>query len=85
MGGFILAKHLGFFADLLVIDNNKILMFLFQVETMLRTAGMTEKGFRYHANTQVTSWAKLLAVLCILTNEDINIRNTIELNNQMSQ
>ena len=48
---------------------------------MLRETGMTEKQFRYYANSEIDSWPKLLATLTILANESIDIRTTLEEHN----
>ena len=50
---------------------------------MLRKSGMDdERDFRYYANSELTSWPRLLATLCILANEEVNVRATIEHHNE---
>ena len=48
---------------------------------MLRNAGMDEINIRYYANKELDSWPKLLATLSILTNEEIDIKTTLERHN----
>ena len=52
---------------------------------MLRKAGLTEKKFDYHANGNIKDWPSLLATLCILSNEDLHIRTTIEMYNEANK
>ena len=54
----------------------------FQVETLLREANIKETDFRYYANADMDSWPKFLATLCIIANEAIGIRATLEQNNE---
>ena len=50
---------------------------------MLRNSNVAESDIRYYANGEINDWPKLLSTLCILTNEDIDVRKTIEeLNNR---
>ena len=45
---------------------------------MLRTSGVPESSIRYYENHEIDDWYKLLASLCILTNDAINIEHTIQ-------
>ena len=49
---------------------------------MLRKSGMDELDFRYYANSELTSWPRLLATLCILATEEVNVRAEIERHNE---
>ena len=48
---------------------------------MLRKSGMLEDDIRYYANVELDSWPKLLSTLAILSNEDLDIRTTLERHN----
>ena len=49
---------------------------------MLRESGLdNEDDFRYYANAELDSWPKLLATLSIISNESIDIRETLEQHN----
>ena len=48
---------------------------------MLRASGMEEHTLRYYANSELDSWPKLLATLCILSNESIGFKATVEHHN----
>ena len=49
---------------------------------MLRNADMAEDDVRYYANSELTTWPRLLATLCILTNEEIHVRAELERHNE---
>ena len=48
---------------------------------MLRKANIDERDIRYYANSEIDSWPKLMSTLCILSNEAIHIKRTIEEHN----
>ena len=48
---------------------------------MLRNTGVQESAIRYYANSEMNDWVKFLSTLCILANEEIDIRRTLEEHN----